>query len=113
MNTVEPQGTKEKSRYQLTKEFKISLIDNYDNNELIAMYEDTDYNEFVESLISVYYVELVEQCNELTGQEWSQVWLNPSDFGKENPSPYDILADNLYMLYSEIAAEALEELVIK
>ena len=112
MNKVEPKGTTLKSRHDLVEEFKFDLnCGDYSTEELIAMHEDQDLHEFVDGHISVYYAGLIEQCNELTGEEWSQVWLNPTELEINNVSAHDTLAGNLYLLYYEIANESLELLI--
>lgn len=104
---------KELSSYDLIEDIKSDLIASYSIEELRASLEDLDYYEISESYVSVYYYQLIEQCFALVGEEWSEVWLNGSDYshGLENPSPFDILQDNLYNLYHRLVGQALEEIL--
>ena len=104
---------KEVSSYQLIEDIKSDLIASYSIEELRASHEDLDWHEISESFVSVYYYQLIEQCFALVGEEWSEVWLNVSDYsyGLENPSPFDILQGNLYNLYHRLVGQALEEIL--
>jgi len=104
---------KELSSYDLIEDIKSDLIASYSIEELRACYEDLDWFEIAESFVSVYYYQLIEQCFALTGEEWSEVWLNGSDYlnEKHNPSPFDILQSNLYNLYHRLVGQALEEIL--
>ena len=104
---------KEVSSYQLIEDIKSDLIASYSIEELRACFEDLDWFEIAESFVSVYYYQLIEQCFALTGEEWSEVWLNGSDYlnEKHNPSPFDILQGNLHDLYYRLVGQALEEIL--
>jgi len=104
---------KELSSYDLIEDIKSDLIASYTIEELRASFEDSDFNEIVDSFIPVYYYQLIEKCFALVGEEWSEVWLNVSDFsyGLENPSPFDILQGNLYDLYHRLVGQAMEEIL--
>jgi hypothetical protein len=104
---------KELSSYDLIEDIKSDLIASYSIEELRASLEDLDWHEISESYVSVYYYQLIEQCFSLVGEEWSEVWLNVSDYsyGLENPSPFDILQGNLYDLYHRLVGQALEEIL--
>ena len=104
---------KTKSRFELIKEFKQDIKDYYLYNDNFTEEElnDIDTHELAQSQLSVYYAGLIEQANELEGDEWRQVWLNPSELRAENCSPYDTLMDNLYILYIELYSEAIYELI--
>ena len=104
---------KEVSSYQLIEDIKSDLIAFYSIEELRASLEDLDWYEISESYVSVYYYQLIEQCFALVGEEWSEIWLNVSDYsyGLENPSPFDILQGNLYELYHRLVGQAMEEIL--
>ncbi len=104
---------KEVSSYQLIEDIKSDLIASYSIEELRASLEDLDWHEISESFVSVYYYQLIEQCFALVGEEWSEVWLNASDYsyGLENPSPFDILQGNLHDLYHRLVGQAMEEIL--
>jgi len=102
-----------KTRYTLVKEIKQEMKDYYlhDENFTKEELEDLDTHELAQSKLSVYYGGLIEQANELEGDEWTEVWLNPSEFREENGSPHDTLSDNLYSLYTQLYSEAIYELI--
>ena len=104
---------KEVSSYDLIEDIKSDLIASYSIEELRASFEDSDFNEIVDSFIPVYYYQLIEKCFALVGEEWSEVWLNGSDYlnEKHNPSPFDILQANLYNLYNRLVGQAMEEIL--
>ena len=102
---------KELSSYDLIEDIKSDLIASYSIEELRASFEDSEFHEISESFVSVYYYQLIEQCFALTGDVWSEVWLESSDYGLENPSPFEVLQSNLYDLYYRLVGQALEEIL--
>ena len=102
-----------KSRDELIKEFKEDVIDYYFGDDEVTeeKLNDLDTGELAQSKLSVYYTGLIDQANELEGYEWKQVWLYASELRDDSTSPYEIIQDNLYMLYIEIYMDAIYDLV--
>mgnify|MGYP001581457110 CR=1 FL=1 len=79
--------------------------------ERIRDYPDEDpvdmIHEIADGSVPVYFHELIMVCEAARGDEWSSLWLEPSEFDG-SPTPVNILAGNLYNLVSNALHEYLQ-----